>query len=74
MDEIHVHKTKKSICAHFAESPCNTEVYSKLTHTLVDPFFIYFLQPLNSNEFLSTFLPYIEQKVALNTLTDFFAT
>ena len=23
MDEIHVHKTK-SICAHFAESPCNT--------------------------------------------------
>ena len=26
MDEIHVHKTKKSICAHFAESPC---IYSK---------------------------------------------
>ena len=24
MDEIHVHKTKKSICAHFAESPCTT--------------------------------------------------
>ena len=24
MDEIHVHKTKKSICAHFAESPCNS--------------------------------------------------
>ena len=24
MDEIHVHKTKKSICAHFAESPCIT--------------------------------------------------
>ena len=23
MDEIHVHKTKKSICAHFAESPCS---------------------------------------------------
>ena len=22
MDKIHVHKTKKSICAHFAESPC----------------------------------------------------
>ena len=22
MDEIHVHKTKKSICVHFAESPC----------------------------------------------------
>ena len=22
MDEIHVHKTKKSICANFAESPC----------------------------------------------------
>ena len=22
MDEIHVHKTKKSICAHFAKSPC----------------------------------------------------
>ena len=21
-DEIHVNKTKKSICAHFAESPC----------------------------------------------------
>ena len=26
MDEIHVHKTKKSICAHFAESPCNSEI------------------------------------------------
>ena len=26
MDEIHVHKTKKSICAHFAESPCNSKV------------------------------------------------
>ena len=25
MDEIHVHKTKKSICAHFAESPCTTQ-------------------------------------------------
>ena len=25
MDEIHVHKTKKSICAHFAESPCKTK-------------------------------------------------
>ena len=24
MDEIHVHKTKKSICAHFAESPCKS--------------------------------------------------
>ena len=23
MDEIHVHKTKKSICAHFTESPCS---------------------------------------------------
>ena len=22
MGKIHVHKTKKSICAHFAESPC----------------------------------------------------
>ena len=27
MDEIHVHKTKKSICAHFAESPCNINIY-----------------------------------------------
>ena len=26
MDEIHVHKTKKSICAHFAESPCNSSL------------------------------------------------
>ena len=26
MDEIHVHKTKKSICAHFAESPCRATV------------------------------------------------
>ena len=25
MDEIHVHKTKKSICAHFAESPCKKQ-------------------------------------------------
>ena len=24
MDEIHVHKIKKSICAHFAESPCTS--------------------------------------------------
>ena len=22
MDKIHIHKAKKSICAHFAESPC----------------------------------------------------
>ena len=29
MDEIHVHKTKKSICAHFAESPCTSESKSK---------------------------------------------
>ena len=28
MDEIHVHKTKKSICAHFAESPCMIVLYS----------------------------------------------
>ena len=26
MDEIHVHKTKKSICAHFAESACRSRV------------------------------------------------
>ena len=25
--EIHVHKTKKSICAHFAESPCRLKTY-----------------------------------------------
>ena len=31
MDEIHVHKTKKSICAHFAESPCNKlKLYFKM--------------------------------------------
>ena len=29
MDEIHVHKTKKSICAHFAESPCISQVKYK---------------------------------------------
>ena len=29
MDEIHVHKTKKSICAHFAESPCINHIYYK---------------------------------------------
>ena len=29
MDEIHVHKTKKSICAHFAESPCTTKLQKK---------------------------------------------
>ena len=29
MDEIHVHKTKKSICAHFAESPCTLNMTSK---------------------------------------------
>ena len=27
MDEIHVHKTKKSICAQFAESPCNSKTH-----------------------------------------------
>ena len=30
MDEIHVHKTKKSICAHFAESPCNPSGFDLL--------------------------------------------
>ena len=30
MDEIHVHKTKKSICAHFAESPCILQYYMKV--------------------------------------------
>ena len=29
MDEIHVHKTKKSICAHFAESPCRINFNGK---------------------------------------------
>ena len=29
MDEIHVHKTKKSICAHFAESPCKLLGYRR---------------------------------------------
>ena len=29
MDEIHVHKTKKSICAHFAESPCSKLILVK---------------------------------------------
>ena len=29
MDEIHVHKTKKSICAHFAESPCMISLFQK---------------------------------------------
>ena len=34
MDEIHVHKTKKSICAHFAESPCKIENLSKMVNKL----------------------------------------
>ena len=34
MDEIHVHKTKKSICAHFAESPCIKE-NSEFSNTLL---------------------------------------
>ena len=32
MDEIHVHKTKKSICAHFAESPCISVFWFKPNH------------------------------------------
>ena len=37
MDEIHVHKTKKSICAHFAESPCRkfSKSYLKMAFTSV---------------------------------------
>ena len=31
MDEIHVHKTKKSICAHFAESPCKYRLLHHVT-------------------------------------------
>ena len=34
MDEIHVHKTKKSICAHFAESPCIFLTENKYTKYL----------------------------------------
>ena len=35
MEEIHVHKTKKSICAHFAESPCtNTQHLHNETNVL----------------------------------------
>ena len=41
MDEIHVHKTKKSICAHFAESPCNLPYLKKLCINAVETgFFI----------------------------------
>ena len=35
MDEIHVHKTKKSICAHFAESPCKTITLSECLTVLI---------------------------------------
>ena len=35
MDEIHVHKTKKSICAHFAESPC---IWSDVCEFLIRSF------------------------------------
>ena len=35
MDEIHVHKTKKSICAHFAESPCTWLILSVLNDRVV---------------------------------------
>ena len=38
MDEIHVHKTKKSICAHFAESPCKiykNSVFRESTNALL---------------------------------------
>ena len=37
MDEIHVHKTKKSICAHFAESPCITFYLDAVDYYLVAP-------------------------------------
>ena len=40
MDEIHVHKTKKSICAHFAESPCKLLYYLFLAGKL--PSFLLF--------------------------------
>ena len=42
MDEIHVHKTKKSICAHFAESPCSLEVNNISHHFNVFEFFLKF--------------------------------
>ena len=35
MDKIHVHKTKKSICAHFAESPCKTKLILILYYNVV---------------------------------------
>ena len=34
MDEIHVHKTKKSICAHFAESPCRSSLLAKTVNSV----------------------------------------
>ena len=39
MDEIHVHKTKKSICAHFAESPCKLNFTKAVTYVLCYFFF-----------------------------------
>ena len=38
MDEIHVHKTKKSICAHFAESPCT---YSRRSDRMMTLYLIF---------------------------------
>ena len=35
MDEIHVHKTKKSICAHFAESPYCLRDITKLFYVAI---------------------------------------
>ena len=40
MDEIHVHKTKKSICAHFAESPCINLSSDHVRRITLYPFFL----------------------------------
>ena len=54
MDEIHVHKTKKSICAHFAESPCrlikSVQLFITFSSHLFQKLFYNFLQDLKSTE------------------------
>ena len=36
MDEIHVNKTKKSICAHFAESPCSLKTVLQIEDVKIE--------------------------------------
>ena len=56
MDEIHVHKTKKSICAHFAESPCRKQKVNQLQKQLNSQRFIFQNMRSDNEKVLRSFL------------------